>query len=56
MSNIPEAKSLRWLANNFPFIEHPKDDIDRMNNLIYLYCKAGADKIDELSEKLNNVK
>lgn len=46
---IPEAKSLRWLANMFPFIDKPKDEEDKINNVINLYCTAGADKLEELS-------
>lgn len=52
MSNnkeIPEVKSLRWLANMFPFTENPQDETDRISNAIHLYCTAGADKIEELS-------
>ena len=46
MKEIPEAKSLRWLANMFPITKNPKDEIDRMTNCINLYCTAGADKIE----------
>lgn len=53
MSNkkeIGEAKSLRWLSNQFPFTTNAKNDIDRMGNCIHLYCRAGADKIEELNQ------
>ena len=40
-------KSLRWLANMFPFNEHPKDESDKMCNCINLYCTAAADKLEE---------
>ena len=56
MSEIPEAKSLLWLANNFPLIEKPEDDVDRMNNTIHIYCTAGADKIEKLAKALEDVK
>lgn len=56
MSEIPEAKSLRWLAVQFPFTEDAKDDIDRMTNAIHVYCTAGADKIDEFAKALEVVK
>lgn len=49
---IPEVKSLRWLANMFPYIENPEDNTDRMTNAIHIYCTAGADKIEELAKKL----
>lgn len=57
MSNneIAEAKSLRWLANVFPLIENPEDDIDKMSNAIHVYCTAGADKIEELQNLLNHL-
>jgi hypothetical protein len=54
---VPEAKSLRWLANMFPFTENPQDEEDKMMNAIHVYATAGADKIEELSalvEELNN--
>lgn len=51
-SEVPEAKSLRWIANNFPWIDDPKDDIERMNNAIHLYTSRGADLIDKLSSEL----
>lgn len=46
------AKSLRWLSNMFPFMEHPEDEIDRMSNTIYIYSKAGAEKIQELEQEV----
>ena len=52
---IPEVKSLRWLANMFPFVKEPKDDEDRISNAIHLYCTAGADKIEELSALLETL-
>ena len=50
---IKEVKSLRWLANMFPFIENPKDEEDKMMNTINVYCTAGADKIKELAEMVD---
>lgn len=50
---IKEVKSLRWLANMFPFIENPKDEEDKMMNAINVYCTAGADKIEELAEMVD---
>ena len=47
---IPEVKSLRWLANMFPLTDNPQDETDKMSNAIHLYCTAGANKIEELSE------
>lgn len=43
---IPEVKSLRWLANMFPLQIPARDDNDRLCNAIHLYCTAGADKIE----------
>lgn len=51
MSEIKEAKSLRWLAFQFPKVENPKDDIERMQNCINLYCTAAAEKIEQLTEE-----
>lgn len=50
---IGEVKSLRWLANMFPFTKVPKDETDKMTNAINVYCTAGADKIEELQELLD---
>ena len=41
-------KSLRWLANQFPKIEEPKDNSDKMVNCIHLYCENGANTIAAL--------
>ncbi len=32
MSEIPEAKSLRWLCNQFPITIPPQDDGDKICN------------------------
>lgn len=55
MNEIPEVKSLRWLANMFPWVDNPQDDADKMSNAIHLYCTAGADKIEELSTLLEQI-
>lgn len=49
--DIPEAKSLRWLANMFPYTEGAMDDVDKMSNCIHLYATNGANKIDELANR-----
>ena len=51
MREIKEAKSLRWLAIQFPKVENPKDDIERMQTCINLYCTAAAEKIEQLTEE-----
>ena len=51
-----EAKSLRWLANMFPFTENPEDEGDKMCNVIHVYAEAGADKINELQETIDKLK
>lgn len=53
---IPEAKSLRWLANQFPYLKEAKDDGDRMIRAINVYATAGADKIESLARELNKLK
>ena len=50
------AKSLRWLANQFPAVEAPSDDTDRLLSCIHLYCTAGADAIDTLTASLAALK
>lgn len=56
MSEIPEVKSLRWLVFNFPFVEEPKDEADKITNAIHVYCSAAADKIEEIQKELNELK
>ena len=56
MDELNESKSLKWLANMFPFIKDPKDETDRMNNAIHYHCTNGATKIDELQSELNKYK
>lgn len=51
IKEIPEVKSLRWLANMFPYTEKPKDETDKISNAIHIYCTAGADKIEELANR-----
>lgn len=34
INEIPEVKSLRWLANMFPYVKNPQDESDRMCNAI----------------------
>ncbi len=53
MSNeIREVKSLRWLAYNFPKIETPSDEADRMSSCINVYCTAAADLIEQLYSQI----
>ena len=52
VKEIPEVKSLRWLANMFPYTENPKDETDKMSNAIHIYCTAGANKIEEYASLL----
>lgn len=53
---IAEASSLRWLSNQFPFDPDPKDNTDKMCNCIHIYCRAGADKIEQLAAKNKELK
>lgn len=54
---MPEVvRSLRWLANNFPWNDKPADNADRMFNAINLYCSVGATKIEELFNENQELK
>lgn len=53
---IPEVKSLRWLANQFPWTDNPQDNVDKMSNAIHTYATAGADKIEALAKELEELK
>lgn len=52
---IKEAKSLRWLAVQFPKVENPKDDVDKMQNCINLYCTSAADLIDHQQAEIEGL-
>lgn len=52
---IKEAKSLRWLANQFPLIENPKDDADKMVNCIHIYCTAAAERLEQMEKEYTDV-
>lgn len=54
-TEVPEAKSLRWLAFIFPKIENPVDDCDRMTNCINLYCTSAADLIEHQSKEIDEL-
>jgi hypothetical protein len=52
MSYQQTAKSLRWLAFNFPEVHPANDDVDRMSNNIHLNCSDGAAAIEKLTADL----
>ena len=56
MSEIPEAKSLRWLCNQFPITIPSQDDGDKICNAIHVYCEAVAKKIEELQKEVERLK
>lgn len=49
---IPEVKSLRWLANMFPKFEKPQDESDKLSTCIHLYCTAGANLLEDYRKKI----
>ena len=63
MKEIPEAKSLRWLANMFPITKNPKDEIalynlqhayDIANELNYLiYQNDAVDIVVDYAEGID---
>lgn len=52
---IPEVKSLRWLANMFPKVEKPQDDSDKISTCIHLYCTAGANLLEDYRKKIDRL-
>lgn len=54
--DIPEASSLGWLCKNFPFIEEPKDDGDKICSCIFMYCYDAIRKLEELTMENENLK
>lgn len=56
MSIVPESKSLRWLAIQFPYTKDPQDDADRFSNVIHVYASAGADLIDRLQAEVDSLR
>lgn len=55
-NEIQEAKSLRWLANMFPYSKSAIESDDKINNAIHIYCMAGANKIEELAKENKELK
>lgn len=53
---IKEAKSLRWLANQFSKVENPKDNGDRLCNCINLYCTNAAELIEQQAVEIKRLK
>ena len=53
---IKEAKSLRWLAIQFPYKEKPKNETDKLSNAIHTYATAGATKIEEQAAIIEQLK
>ena len=51
MSEIPEAKSLRWLCNQFPVIVPPQDDEDKFAMLSMCTVKLGQKRLMNYREK-----
>ena len=49
-TEVPEAKSLRWLAFVFPKIENPADDCDRMR--IASIAKAAEEIFEEIERNI----
>ena len=56
MNKIGEVKSLRWLANMFPWTDDIEDETDKISNCIHLYASAGADKIESLAKENEELK
>lgn len=50
------VKSLRWLANMFPFTEKAESQTDKMSNCIHVYSTAGADYITTLEKEVERLK
>lgn len=42
---MPEIKSLVWLTYQFPFVPEPKDDSDKMQNCIHIYCAKAVERL-----------
>lgn len=55
MTDDKVIKSLKWLVFNFPKIENPKDDTDKMCNCINLYCQNAIDLINRQETKIERL-
>ena len=49
-------KSLKWLIFNFPEIENPKDDADKISNCIHWYCQNVLDLINRQKAENESLK
>lgn len=48
-------KSLKWLISNFPEIENPKDEADRISNCIHLYCQNAVDELNRQQAEIEDL-
>lgn len=53
MTDTEIIKALKWLIANFPKIENPKDDSDKLINCINLYCQNAVDELNRQKAELN---
>ena len=56
MNDIPEVKSLLWLAEQFPAVEKPQNDIGRMQNCIHRYCMNAVNLINRQKAEIESLK
>jgi aminopeptidase N len=56
MNDIPEVKSLLWLAQQFPAVEKPQNDIDRMQNCIHRYCINAVNLINRQKAEIDSLR
>ncbi len=55
-NEVPAAKSLRWLAMQFPKVENPQDNADKLQNCINLYCTNAAYLIECQNAEIERLK
>ena len=49
-------KSLKWLIFNFPEIENPKDEADKISNCIHLYCQNAVEELNRQKAEIERLK
>ena len=48
-------KSLKWLIFNFPEIENPKDEADKISNCIHLYCQNAVEELNRQKAEIERL-
>lgn len=54
--NMQEVDNLKWLANQFGWIDNPQDNADKICNAIHYYSITAAERIEQLYHENQRLK